>query len=226
MRSGFFNSHSGDRKYQAEDWAAYFKQFIGNGIYANPASSMAVAAAGKLTVRISAGSCFINGYAGYADGTDTLILQHGGALPRIDRIVLRLDLFERCIYPAVVRGTEAAEPIAPAIVRSGYVFDLCVAEITVPANAVSIGISDIADTRLDTELCGVVTGILKQIEPGEYINQILMMHELAWEKFLGTVLEEDGNIIINQPMEDLREKVEKLTLRLGGNSVANHFHVI
>lgn len=225
MHSTFFNSYLGDRKYRAEDWAAYFKQFIGNGVYADPASSMQAIAAGNLTVRISAGSCFIDGYTGYADGTDTLILQHGGAMPRIDRIVIRLDLMERFMYPAVIRGTEAAEPIAPAIVRRGYIYDLCVAEITVPANAVNINVFDITDTRLDTELCGVVTGILEQIEPGEYITQIEEMHALAWKNFLKTVLEKDGNIIITLPVEELREKVailEKKTRK----SASEWFHVI
>ena len=226
MKSTFFNSYLGDRKYRAEDWAAYFKQFISNGIYANPASSMEVIAAGMLRIRISAGSCFIDGYAAYADGTDTLTLQHGGIFSRIDRIVIRLDLMDRSIYPAIIQGEEAAEPIAPEIVRSGYIYDLCVAEITVPANAVSITVSDITDTRLDVELCGVVTGILEQIEPGEYISQIELMHASAWENFLKKVLEKDGNIIITLPVEELREKVELLASKIGTKSVADHFHVM
>ena len=31
-RGSFFNSVSGDRKYSAEDWAAYFASFVSNGV--------------------------------------------------------------------------------------------------------------------------------------------------------------------------------------------------
>lgn len=115
MRSGFFNSFLGDRKYSAANWAEYFSRFIGNGVYANPATSMQVQAAGGLTVRIAAGSCFINGYTGYSDGSDVLKLQYGGTYPRIDRVVIRLDMTTRSVTiydaggaPYVMKGKDSA----------------------------------------------------------------------------------------------------------------------
>lgn len=39
---GFFNSSSGDRRYAAEDWAAYFASFIGNGVFPNPSTGLQV----------------------------------------------------------------------------------------------------------------------------------------------------------------------------------------
>lgn len=238
MRSGFFNSYLGDRKYSAEDWADYFRQFIGNGVYANPATSMQVQAAGKLAVKIAAGSCFINGYVGYSDGSDFLKLQYGGTYPRIDRIVIRLDMTTRSIYPAVIRGNEAETPSPPDIIRKASVYDLCAADITVSANVTEIQQSDIADKRFDADVCGIVAGLIEQIDAEDYISQItsqmteaitsasehaLSMVSAEWNKFLETVLTKDGNIIITLPNEELKSEVARLKR---GRSVADLFHVI
>ena len=48
MKSSFFDSLNGDRRYSSADWAKYFRQFIGNGVYTNPATSMQVQAAGGM----------------------------------------------------------------------------------------------------------------------------------------------------------------------------------
>ena len=58
---GFFNSVSGDRKYKAEDFAKYFKSFIGNGI--NPAlDSLRVYKKNNDTIEVKNGTACINGY--------------------------------------------------------------------------------------------------------------------------------------------------------------------
>lgn len=235
MRSGFFNSYLGDRKYNAEDWADYFRQFIGNGVYANPATSMQVQAAGKLTVRIAAGSCFINGYVGYSDGSDVLKLKYGGTYPRIDRIVIRLDMTTRSVYPAVIMGNEAESPSPPNITRKSSMYDICVGEITVGANAAEIYPVDIKDMRFDASVCGIVAGVLNQIDTEEYMSQIisaimtannlaLSQASAEWSKFLDSVLTQDGNVIVTLPNEELKQDVALLKRRSG--SVADKFHVI
>lgn len=224
MRSGFFNSYLGDRKYSAEDWADYFRQFIGNGVYANPATSMQVQAADGLTVRVAAGSCFINGYVGYSDGSDVLKLQYGGTYPRIDRIVIRLDMTTRSIYPAVIMGNEAETPSPTDIIRKASVYDLCTAEITVGANVTEIQQSDIADKRFDADVCGIVAGLIEQIDADEYISQMQLAYEVAWQMFLDSVLFKDGNIIITMPNEELKQDVAML--KRSRHSVADMFRVI
>lgn len=233
MRSGFFNSFN-DRMYSAEDWADYFRQFIGNGIYANPATSMQVQAAGGLTVRVAAGSCFINGYVGYSDGSDVLKLQYGGTYPRIDRIVIRLDMTTRSIYPVVIVGNEAESPSPPNITRKSSIYDICVGEITVGASVTDIYPLDIKDMRFDASVCGIVAGVLNQIDTEEYMSQIisaimtannlaLSQASAEWNKFLDSVLTKDGNVIITLPNEELKSEVARLKR---GRSVADLFHVI
>lgn len=187
MRGGFFNNINGDRKYNAGHWAEFFAQFIGNGVYGKSASNMQVCAGDGLNVSIMTGSCFINGYHGYADGTDTFKIDYGGAYPRIDRIVIRLDMPGRKIEPALIKGDAAEAPAAPDIVRDGTYYDICIAEIYVAANADVITQADITDTRGDTALCGYVTGVIKQVDTTELFAQ----YQAAWNDFIAQLGESD-----------------------------------
>ena len=192
MRSSFFNSLNGDRKYNATHWAEYFSQFIGNGVYAEPSTSMQVQAVKGMEVKVGAGACFINGYAGYADGSDALTLDLGGSAKRIDRIVIRLDYGLRSIYPAIIKGTAASLPEVPAIVRDGTYYDICIAEITVGINAAEITQSDIKDVRGDNTVCGWVAGTIDQIDTTELFAQ----YEAQWE-LLRAACDQDADAVIS-----------------------------
>ena len=191
MRGSFFNSLDGDRKYNAGHWAEYFSQFLTNGIYAEPAESMQVQAAGGLDVLIAAGSCFINGYAGYSDGTDKVTVEYGGSSPRIDRIVICLDMQGRRIYPAVRKGTAAASPSAPGIIRDGTFYDIGIASVYVKANATEITQADITDTRSDTSLCGWVTGVIDQIDT----TALFAQYEAQWELLRAACAQDEAAVI-------------------------------
>ena len=62
IRSGFFNSVNGDRKYDANRFAEYFASFIGNGVFPDPSDGLQVVANDDMTVTVKAGKCWINGY--------------------------------------------------------------------------------------------------------------------------------------------------------------------
>lgn len=187
MRSVFFNDLDGDRVYDAEDWAEYFAQFIGNGVYANPSTGMQIQSGGGLAVKVAVGACFINGHGGYADGDDVLTLDYGGSSPRIDRIVARLDVPNREIQPYIIKGEVSAVPAAPDIVRDGTYYDLCLAEISVAANATEITQADIRDTRWYTSICGYVAGLIKQVNTTDLFAQF----EAAWDKFISGLADSD-----------------------------------
>lgn len=217
MKSSFFDSLNGDRRYSSADWAKYFRQFIGNGVYADPAVSMQVQAAGGMQVLIAEGACFINGYHGYADGSDVLTLEHGGTSPRIDLAVIRLDMAKRCIYPALIKGKPSVSPAAGAIVRNGTFYDLCIAEIFVDENASEIKQSDITDTRYG-DLCGVVTGLIDQIDTAGFFIQ--------WQKALDDFIASLGSndhITIN--VADTKARSGILAARLE-RPLAQHFSLI
>ena len=55
IRSSFFNSIGGDRKYDASKFAEYFNSFIGNGVFPNPSSNLQVMVNDDMTVTVKEG---------------------------------------------------------------------------------------------------------------------------------------------------------------------------
>lgn len=172
-KSSFFNSVSGDRKYKAEDWADYFASFIGNGIFPEPSTNLQVVAGDGMTVTVKAGKAWINGYF-YVNTSDlTLTLATAdGVLNRIDRIVVKWDLTNRLISAGVKSSAASASPTAPALQRDADAYELCLADVAVGAGATSITGGVITDQRLNSTLCGVVAGVVDQIDTTEFNAQL------------------------------------------------------
>ena len=155
--SRFFNSIDHDRVYSAADWAAYFAAFIVSGVMPQPSDQLAVVEGDGegLSIAVSAGKAFIRGYN--YENTDELPLTlqtADGSNPRIDRVVLRWSRSLRELFCAVLTGTPAATPTAPALTRTGDVYELCLAEIAVARGAAEITQANITDTRGDGTVCG------------------------------------------------------------------------
>lgn len=161
IRSGFFNSVNGDRKYDASRFAEYFASFIGNGVFPQPNNNLQVIANNDMTVTIKAGKAWINGYILIND--DDYILEidpADGVLNRIDRIVARYDVVDREIRLEVKKGTFASNPVAPALQRDSDAYELALADIYVGAGVLSITEANITDLRDDSELCGKVYSLI------------------------------------------------------------------
>ncbi|MDJ0304693.1 MULTISPECIES: hypothetical protein [Clostridia] len=163
-KSGFFNSSDGDRVYDATDFAAYFGNLVSNGVFYASATNLQATPGNGLAVSVAAGSAWINGYR--YENTDDLNLPlttANGSNPRIDRIVVRLSQVSRNIQLAVVDGTPAATPSAPALTRTSDVYELGIADVLIPAAATSIATNNITDTRLNTSLCGLVNSLVTAV---------------------------------------------------------------
>lgn len=164
---GFFDSVNGDRTYNADQISNYFLKLISNGVFATPSNSMQVVALSDMNVNVTAGWGFINCKWINNDSLYTLQLDAADiVLNRIDRVVLHLDTSAayRSITIQVKTGTAAATPTAPALTRSGSVYELSLAQIYVAAGATAITQAEITDERADTSLCGFVTGLIEQID--------------------------------------------------------------
>lgn len=174
IRSGFFNSIGGDRKYDARRFAEYFATFIGNGVFPNPSSGLQVMANNDMTVTIKAGKAWINGYIFIND--DDYILQiepADGVLGRIDRVALRYDVAGREIKLEVKKGAFASNPVAPVIQRDADAYEIALADVAVNKGIVSITQANITDLRLNAELCGIVHGTVDQVDTTTLFNQYL-----------------------------------------------------
>lgn len=163
-KSGFFNSSGGDRSYDAADFAAYFGSLVSNGIFYASTTNLQVTTGSGMAVSIAAGSAWINGYR--YENTEALsktLTTANGSFPRIDRIVIRWSLLNRNMVAAVLTGTAAATPTAPALTRNPNVYELCLADILVPQAATSITLGNITDTRLNSTLCGIVNSLVTAV---------------------------------------------------------------
>ncbi|MCD3217824.1 hypothetical protein G8S55_11410 [Clostridium botulinum C] len=175
-KSGFFNAmkvgDTWDRIYKAENFAEYFASFIGNGVFPNPATGLQVKETSKMQIVIKAGKAWINGFI-YIN-TEDLILDidvADGVLHRIDKVVLRYDVAKREIRVVVKKGEFNSKPTAPAITRNADMYELGLADITVNAGAIKISQADITDLRLNKEMCGIVHGVVDQVDTTAIFNQ-------------------------------------------------------
>ena len=157
QKSGFFNAQMvaglPDRQYNANDYCDPLAIVISNGVLRSENDDLKVMASG-LALTVSEGFAMISGH--YYKNTAPYALQTvtppvSGS--RIDRVVLRLDtsISARSIVLAYKTGTAAVDPTAPALTRSGNVYELGIADILVNAGASGVTVTD---TRSDASLCG------------------------------------------------------------------------
>ena len=172
-KSSFFTSLNGDRKYKSSDFAEYFSTFIGNGVFPNPSTNLLVTSNGDMTINLSPGFAWINGYMYHNTDNLTLTVEHAdSALKRIDRVVLKCDFINREIKAYVKKGSFASNPIAPNLERGVNAYELSISDILVENGVISIQQSKITDTRLDENVCGIVTQTVKEIETSELYRKL------------------------------------------------------
>lgn len=137
-----------DRPANAKNLAAYLAGFFSNGVLMHADTALQVKASSGMNVQISAGVGNINGKTIHNDATETISLAAANAsLSRIDRVVFRLDETNRLMEFGVLTGTPASSPTAPELTQTANVYELCLADIRVPAGATSIIASYITDKR-------------------------------------------------------------------------------
>lgn len=153
--------------YSAEDVAAYLCTRT-SGVYSRD-SNFAVTVSGPREITVSPGLAWINyddfkGISVCARERGTLTVPVADEmLPRIDRVVLQFDANANLTALKLKPGTPEAEPTAPELIRTHFIYELCLCEISVPAGSAEITAASLTDTRPDPELCGLmrdgVTGI-------------------------------------------------------------------
>ena len=176
-KSSFFNSvqasdGSYDREYLAEDFAKYFSSFIGNGVFPNPSTNLQVLSNNNMTISISIGKAYINGY--YYENTTKLVKTidvADGVSNRIDLVVLRLDYINREIKVYVKEGTFASSPKAETLQRDSDMYELGLAEVYVKSGATTITQANITDLRLDSNSCGVVSNLVTTVDATTLYNK-------------------------------------------------------
>lgn len=234
-KSGFFNARKQpdgnyDRTYLAEDFANYFSKFIGNGVYPNPSTGLQVLEndTPDMTVKMQTGYAFINGYAYYNEGAKSFAIDVAdGLLNRKDAIFIRWDKVNRQITSVYVKGNPGADPVAPTPVRTADIWDLDPAIINIKAGATKITQADIEDTRMNKDLCGIVTAIIEQIDTTTLYLQVQKdlenFQDVSYEEF-NTWFEQMKDQLSTDAAGKLQMEVDEKGVQLYTHSKSGTVH--
>lgn len=176
-----------DRNVSSDVYADYMAMFFRNGVHITEDSSYfqvySEEVVDQMTVQVKVGLGLINGRFAHEDTERTLIIQASEAQDRIDAVVLRLDLSLREIDLYVVKGTAGSSPIAPTPTRAGDVYELVLAHVYINATSTTITNDKITDTRLNSDLCGVIAGTIDEIDTTDIFDQ----YQAALDAYLAIV---------------------------------------
>lgn len=169
INSYFFNAvlsdGSYDRVYNADDFTSYLDLIVGSGVFPNPSTNLQVRASSGMNVAVGAGSGWINGHK--MVNTTDLVLSVEAAdviMDRIDSVIFYVDYDERQMGIEVKTGTIASNPVAPELVRTDDRYEMQLATIAVGKQITSITAAMITDTRMNSDVCGYVQGLIQQID--------------------------------------------------------------
>lgn len=185
LTSGFFNSVSGDRTYNADQLSSMFEGLISDGIYESVGDAFQVTADTGMNVLVGTGRAMVN--SKWVKNTAPITVEINEAhvlLNRYTAVVLRLDISNREITVETIDGTAASTPSKPAIVRSSSYYDLLLAYIYVGAGVTSITQANIEDQRANTTYCGWVTGVVTQVDT----STLFLQWQNAYETFYNQML--------------------------------------
>lgn len=197
LKSGFFDAMEQgegnyDRVYTAAEFAHYFSLLVGNGVFPSPDTGLNVLASdpASMTVKIGDGSGWINGYFVTVAGGHSVTLEAAsGAGTRIDSIIMQWNSNDRKINIIAKSGTASGDPQPVELQRDAELWELELAQITVGAGVSSVDQTKIKDMRADGTRCGLVTALLKGIDPSTFLKQ----SEAEFNKWFQTIMNKISN---------------------------------
>lgn len=177
-----------DRAITAEDERHFNKLRYKNGIFIESTSNsdLQVVPGNGMSVVVKPGGCHIEGALGYNDNDITLNLDpSNSSLPRIDRVVLRFNtsVDVRSIMVYVKTGTMSSNPQPPELTQQDNLYELGLADITIPKGATYISATNIRDTRMIDDICPqVVPAIPYVTQLGELYDNYQQLIESALDE--------------------------------------------
>ncbi len=164
-----------DRGAESQDLRDYLHLLFSDGVFANPSTGLQVVESKQdMSVVVKPGNISIQGALGIEKYERTIVFEAAGtAYDRIDSVVARLNTNHdyRKIDLYVVKGKEAEQPVAPNLTRLGGIYELCLANVFISKNTTHISGEKITDTRLNSEVCGIVTSNPNPVDTTAIFNQ-------------------------------------------------------
>lgn len=168
----FWNSDSGDRKYDAQSFEKWLKKFFTSGVFEG---DLQVLASSGMTVQVQTGYSNVNGKVGlFESATNVTLSAANSRYPRIDTIIIERNDANRVIQIDKVTGAytgENPQPTAPIWDETQGIYQLVLAQIYVRAGVSSISQEDITDKRTDTDVCGYIAGTVNEMDFSQFTAQ-------------------------------------------------------
>ena len=144
-------------EYGQLEFAEVLNRFADTGYFVGVGDELETVKVSGLQGKTKTGECFIKGYWGKVEEEETFNLDAGDPTnARWDRRILRLDVLNKNISLAVLKGTPSANPEPPELTRNSSIWELSLAKLKV--NAGSNEINEIVDERNDSSVCGGAKG--------------------------------------------------------------------
>lgn len=143
-----FDSGAGANVTEAQ-WSKMAQNWLSTGIIKSYNNELSVYADSTgMQAKIKTGAAWIKGHYFEADAEEVLAIGTAdGTNPRIDRIIVRLDWSLNTIQLAVLQGTPAVSPTAPALTQNTSRWEISLSQVYVGANVSTITPGNITDER-------------------------------------------------------------------------------
>lgn len=166
LTSGFFESVGVDRAYDTNSFNTFFEGVISsNGVFDSVGNGFSILPSSGLSVNVHDGKALVNNHWVRSDAIEVLTLDApNNVFNRYDMITLRWDGTTRDITLELTSGTASSAEEKPEPLRTTTKYEIVLAYIHVQANATTLTELDIIDCRYDTELCGIITGLISQLD--------------------------------------------------------------
>lgn len=181
IKSGFFNSIAGDRKYDAEDINKFFDGVIVEGVLSAIGDIFLVSPSSGLTVAIGSGKAWF--LRSWIENTADAFLTLSTAdvtYDRIDIIALDFDKSDQVRENdiIVVEGTPASSPVPPTLIDTATHLQKPLAHILVGVNETVIDVGDIT-IKVDTVDCPFSAGIVELVVEVDNVTIQIIANELS-----------------------------------------------
>lgn len=134
IRSGFFTSRNGDRRYGHDDLNKPLLSLISDGVIPNRGNALQVMSNNNDTIKVMSGIAHCYGH--WMENTAVEVIQipqSDYVYDRIDRVVIRCDETEdvRDMFIYIKQGQAQLNPVPPSLEVTDSIKELCLAEIYV-----------------------------------------------------------------------------------------------
>ena len=210
-----------DRAITSKEYRNLFLKYFTEGVFPNPSDNFQIVENSTQGALVKKGYANVRGVLIELKQDTPIIFEQADSLDRIDRVVLRHDDTKSVRYADVVilKGSPSNSPQAPNITRDETIWDIVLADVRIRKNSSNVTQAQITDRRLDSELCGIVAGTIKEVDTTTLYNQIQsdlsqfkeneQAEFLEWfEKIKGKLGEDQAGNLQNQ-IDEINGYLEK-----------------